>query len=61
MDSKVKWFDDEKVFGFVEYKDNENIFVHYLIKADDDRNGKIVEFDAIKTEDGYKIENVVYI
>lgn len=61
MDSKVEWFDDEKVFGFIEYKDDRNIFVHYSIKENADHNEKVVEFDATKTDEGYKIENIVYI
>ena len=35
MKSKVKWFDNSKGFGFIEYNANEDIFVHYSeIKED---------------------------
>ena len=30
MKGVVKWFDDEKGFGFIEYRNNEDIFVHYF-------------------------------
>ena len=26
---KVKWFNNEKGFGFIEYKEGEDVFVHY--------------------------------
>lgn len=29
MKGFVKWFNNEKGFGFIEYKPNEDVFVHY--------------------------------
>ena len=29
MRGKVKWFNNDKGFGFIEYNDHEDIFVHY--------------------------------
>lgn len=52
MRSKVKWFDNEEGYGFIEYRKN-NIFVHYEIKKD---NVKTVELILIKTNEGFKIK-----
>ena len=63
MESRVKWFDDDKGFGFIEYKENEDIFVHYTAIRDEGHKtlikGEIVEFDLVKTDSGYKAKNVV--
>ena len=62
MTGKVKWFNDEKGFGFINYKDNEDIFVHYssirskgykTLTKDEE-----VEFELVKTDNGYKAKNV---
>ena len=65
MESKVKWFSDEKGFGFIEYKENEDIFVHYSAIRDNGHKSlikdEVVEFELIKTENGYKAKNVVSV
>lgn len=62
MKSKVKWFNDEKGFGFIEYKMGEDIFVHYsAIKSEGYKTlseGQSVEFDLITTDKGYQAKNV---
>ena len=40
MKSRVKWFNDAKGFGFIEFNEGEDIFVHYsAIKADGYKTG----------------------
>ena len=60
--SRVKWFKDEKGYGFIKYTDNEDIFVHYssiildgfkTLKKDDE-----VEFDLIETSKGLQAINI---
>lgn len=62
MKSKVKWFNDSKGFGFIEYNNNEDIFVHYsAIKADGYKTlseGQEVTFDLIDTDKGFQAKNV---
>lgn len=59
---KVKWFNNLKGYGFIEYNETEDIFVHYSTIIKDGYKtldeGQIVEFDLIQTETGYQARNV---
>lgn len=62
MKSKVKWFNDSKGFGFIEYCEGEDIFVHYsAIKADGYKTlseGQEVSFNLVSTAKGYQAHDV---
>ena len=62
MESKVKWFNNEKGYGFIEYKENEDIFVHYSQILQDGykslNQGDNVYFDLIETDKGFQAKNV---
>ena len=62
MVSRVKWFNDSKGFGFIDYKMGEDIFVHYSqIKANGYKTlseGQSVEFDLVATDKGCQAQNV---
>ena len=63
MRGKVKWFNNEKGYGFIEYNDLEDIFVHYSAIRNDGHKtlikGEMIEFELVKTPTGYKAKNVV--
>lgn len=65
MTGKVRWFNDEKGFGFIEYKDNDDVFVHYSAIRENGHKtlvqGEHVEFELIKTDNGYKAKNVISV
>lgn len=62
MSGKVKWFNNEKGYGFIEYRDNEDVFVHYsAIKLEGYKTlneGDEVRFDLIETGKGLQAKNV---
>jgi CspA family cold shock protein len=62
---RVKWFNNEKGYGFIDYVDGEDIFVHYSnIKQDGFKTlseGQMVQFDLIHTDKGLQAINVVNI
>ncbi len=58
----VKWFNNDKGYGFIEYLEGEDIFVHYsAIKKQGYKTlteGQLVEFDLIETDKGLQAINV---
>ena len=65
MRSKVKWFNNEKGFGFIEYTEEEDIFVHYSSILTEGYKtlveGQYVEFELVRTDKGLQAKNVVEI
>ncbi len=56
MQSRVKWFDNVKGYGFIESSDGKDIFVHYKQITGDGyktlREGQQVEFELSQGEKG---------
>lgn len=56
MQSRVKWFDNVKGYGFIESTDGKDIFVHYKQITGDGyrtlREGQVVEFELSQGDKG---------
>ena len=65
MIGKVKWFNNEKGYGFIEYKENEVIFVHYstinITGYKTLSEGQYVEFTLLETSKRYQAVDVTPI
>ncbi|MBE6152473.1 MAG: cold shock domain-containing protein [Firmicutes bacterium] len=64
MRGKVKWFNNDKGYGFIECGDSkEDIFVHYSSILSEGYKmlveGEYVEFELIRTDRGLQAKNVV--
>ncbi|HEX7064438.1 MAG TPA: cold shock domain-containing protein [Bacillales bacterium] len=63
MQGKVKWFNAEKGYGFIEREDGDDVFVHYsAIEAEGFKTldeGQTVEFDIVEGQRGPQAANVV--
>ncbi len=63
MTGKVKWFNAEKGYGFIQREDGKDLFVHFsAIQADGFRTleeGQAVEFDVVQGDRGEQAANVV--
>ena len=59
---RVKWFNNEKGYGFIEYPNKEDIFVHYSainqVGYKTLMEGQCVEFTLLDTSKGYQATNV---
>lgn len=61
----VKWFSNQKGYGFIEYGDGEDIFVHFTgIQMEGFRKlseGQVVEFRAVEGARGLQATDVVLL
>ena len=59
---KVKWFNNDKGYGFIEFNDKDDVFVHYSAINQNGykslNEGDNVEFTLIETTKGYQAVNV---
>lgn len=62
MKGKVKWFNNEKGYGFIECDNLADIFVHYSVIQKEGyktlSEGDIVTFRLIETEKGLQAKDV---
>ncbi|MCW3489476.1 cold shock domain-containing protein [Dethiobacter alkaliphilus] len=63
MTGKVKWFNSDKGFGFIETSEGNDVFVHFsAIQAEGFKNleeGQDVSFDVVEGNRGPQAANVV--
>ncbi|AUS07857.1 cold-shock protein [Laceyella sacchari] len=65
MKGKVKWFNAEKGYGFIEREDGGDVFVHYsAIQTEGFKTleeGEPIEFDIVQGDRGPQAANVIRV
>jgi CspA family cold shock protein len=65
VEGLVKWFDPRKGFGFVIGPEGQDIFVHFSVIQGDGfrvlKDGSKVNYDATKTDKGWKATRVARV
>lgn len=63
MQGKVKWFNPDKGYGFIETEEGRDVFVHFsAIQGEGFKTleeGQAVEFDVVEGNRGEQAANVV--
>lgn len=58
MIGRIKWFNNERGYGFIEYNEAEDIFVHYSNILQDGyrtlEQGQLVQFKLLETAKGFQ-------
>lgn len=62
MQGKVKWFNKEKGYGFIEREGGADVFVHFSAIQQDGfktlQEGETVEFEIVEGPKGFQAANV---
>ena len=65
MKGKVKWFNPEKGYGFIETEEGNDVFVHFsAIQGEGFKTmeeGQAVQFEVVQGEKGPQASNVVIL
>ena len=65
IEGTVKWFSDEKGYGFIKQEDGPDVFVHHTAIEGTGRRtlkeGERVQFEVVQEPKGLKARNVVRI
>jgi CspA family cold shock protein len=63
MQGKVKWFNKEKGYGFIEREDGGDVFVHFSAIQQEGfktlQEGETVEFEVVDSPKGLQAANVI--
>jgi CspA family cold shock protein len=65
LQGKVKWFNQEKGYGFIEVEGEKDVFVHYSAIQQEGfktlKEGDNVEFEVVEGQKGPQAANVIVI
>src|SRR4051812_19870603 len=65
VEGLVKWFDPRKGFGFIVGPEGQDIFTHYTVIQGDGfralKDGASVQYDAARTDKGWKATRVIRV